>query len=60
MKVELIFMGMKQKNIFLKKEIKMADSKKLRSSSPPIFNIFSQKFQEICPWVCRINLCEGH
>ena len=39
MKAELIFMGMKQK-----KKIKMANSKKLSFSTPPILNIFSQNF----------------
>jgi hypothetical protein len=38
-KFVLIFMGMKQK------KIKMANSKKLSFSIPPILNIFSQKFQ---------------
>jgi hypothetical protein len=30
---------------FLKKKIKMADSKKLSFSTPPIINIFLRKFQ---------------
>ena len=34
-----------KKIIFLKKTTKMADSKKLRFSAPPILNIFLQKFQ---------------
>jgi hypothetical protein len=48
MKPELIFMGMKQK------KIKMADSKRLSFSTPPILNIFLQKLG-IGPWVSRIN-----
>ena len=39
MSAELIFMGMKQK------KIKMANSKKLSFSTPPILNIFTQKFK---------------
>jgi hypothetical protein len=37
---------MKQtKLFFFEKEIKMADSKKLSFSTPPILNIFLRKFQ---------------
>ena len=36
----LIFIGMKQKIFFLKKKIKMADSKKGRFSKSPILDIF--------------------
>ena len=46
MKPNLIFMGMKQK------KIKMADSKKLSFSTPPILNIFYENFG---PWVSKIN-----
>ena len=43
------------KKIFFekKKEFKMADSKKLRFSTPPILNI--SEISEIGPWVDRIN-----
>ena len=42
------FIGMKQeKKKILKKKIKMADSKKLRFSTPPILNIFFQKFHPL-------------
>jgi hypothetical protein len=34
----------KKNNFFLKKKIKMADSKTLRFSKPPIVKKFSQKF----------------
>ena len=45
-KCGLIFIGMKQKKIFFWKiKFKIADSKKLSFSTPPIFNIFLQKFQ---------------
>ena len=50
----LIFIGMKQK------KFQMADSKKLRFSTPPILKTFLRKFLGIGPWVSRINRCEGH
>jgi hypothetical protein len=37
-------MGMKHKKKKIKKKFKMADSKKLRFSTPPILIIFFQKF----------------
>ena len=44
-----------------KKKLKMADSKKLRFSSPPILNFFSRKFYRlVLPWVGTINWCNGH
>ena len=38
-------MGMKQNFFFFEKKIKMADSKNLRFSKPPILKKISQKFQ---------------
>jgi hypothetical protein len=43
-----------------KKKFKMADSKKLRFSTPPILNNFFPKFSWIGTWVSRINWCQGH
>ena len=48
-KFELIFMGMKQKQFFFEKKIKMADSKQLNSQN------FFAKISGIGPWVSRIN-----
>ena len=49
-----------KKKFFLKKKIKMADSKKLSfSTTPKSWSIFT-KISQIGPWVCRINWWEGH
>jgi hypothetical protein len=48
-------MGMKQKEIFFEKKIKMADSKKLRFSKPPIPKKKIAKISGYDPWVSRIN-----
>ena len=48
-------MEMNQKKILLKNKIDMANSKKLRSSKPPILNIFLSKIA-IGAWVYRDEL----
>ena len=46
---------------FLKKTSKMADSKKMSFSIPPILNIFFQKFHGlVLGLVGLIDWCEGH
>ena len=46
---------------FCKIVFKMADSKKLRFSKPPILKSFLWQFQRLAgPWVSRIDWCEGH
>jgi hypothetical protein len=50
-------MGMKQKNIYFFEinKFKMADSKKLRFSKPPIIKKKSQKISWIGPWISSID-----
>ena len=44
---------------FLEKKIKMADSKKLRFSTPPILNIFFQKLHGLVLGLVRLIDVEG-
>ena len=56
----LIFMGMRQKKIFfLKKKIKMADTKNVFFKIANFQKNFP-KISQIGPWVSRIDWCEGH
>ena len=45
---------------FLKKKIKMADSKKLSFSTAPKSWEIVNKISRIGPWVSRIDWCKGH
>ena len=53
-------MGMKQKKIFfLKKKLKMADSKKGHFSKSPILKIFSRKFLRFVLGLVGLNDAKG-
>ena len=58
----LIFMGMKQKNLFcfLKKKIQNGRHKKMSIFKIANSQYFFVKIYWIGPWVSRIEWCEGH